>query len=186
MLFAIFLVDLVPCVCVAAALVFLVRRADDTEEATTRKLMLFTGVLFCRLCSLTYHLLSKTALEKRLFFLDLLGIASNAWAIPWIVSNAVNSWTRKIMGIYMMVAFLLYGVVASSCLMGMFSMDDKSHCRLRSSALYQRNIQQLILVLGCMGSFPILLGVGDGGDKKPATRHRSVHLGSKCCLFFQL
>ena len=181
--------DMVPC---------LVFWACAAEAQGFHTQLMCTGILLCRLCSLAYHTISMICptMEPALFFLDLLGIASNSWAVPWIL-EASNSPLFKNKNVYATGVFCTYCLIACACVAGIFG---SSFLLARRRLDFACKIQFLILVLSIFGSIPAImsgrlllvtgpciLGMGfifffrsGRGDYSHVLWHASTFVGQMC------
>lgn len=122
--------------------------------------LMFAGAVLCRMCSLAYHTFNcvSPAVHQRLIYLDLVGIASNAWGVPWVSLLAFRRLHSAFLGLF----FLMYVACVARLAVGMAS-------RSPVGAGHQR----MLVALAAVGSLPALFAVADETHPLPV----------RACLF---
>ena len=123
--------------------------SDNTNALSTQ--LMFFGAIFCRICSLTYHIFSDTI--PCLYYLDLIGIASNAFAVPWI-SIIVFSEIDTIYCMTMMFLYLVCVIRFTGRALTILHVKKEI-----TTTEEERLHQHLLMTLAVAGNLPTLYGI---------------------------
>ena len=126
--------------------------ADNDDRA---KMLMFFGAISCRACSLVYHIFNcvSTEANRRLIYVDLVGIASNALGVPYVARTASfndTKWdTTWFLNIFcaMYVGCVLYFVLSAN----------------------NHSAQKLLVGLAVAGNLPTLYAITDA-EQPPYVR----------------
>lgn len=116
----------------------------------------FAAAVFCRACSFAYHTFNCLSLKvnRALACLDLVGIASNAWGVPWLNCLAYGSRERQqatgtyVLNVFMGAYALCLAAIVCSCYLSS-TKNQPFFCRRMCS---QIAVQGLLVILAFMGN----------------------------------
>lgn len=116
---------------------------EDEGECSSGKRQVFQSIVACRLCSLLFHVFNchSLLLNQRLVYLDLAGIACNAWGCGWVGCMAgISMAPVKAAGMYF----------CASCAVALFQAKPPPMERM----------QRMLVAMAAVGNAPCLALLG--------------------------
>lgn len=113
---------------------------------------MFLGAIFCRVCSFCYHAFNCLSLRMHKFLaaLDLVGIASNAWGVPWVACLAFGK-QAVTHSLYAKAFFILYVATCVSSVAAAYAGRHSMH-------------QRMLILLAVLGNLPSVYAVFDASS----------------------